>query len=206
MSFERIRSRIQWLGGLAAGVTLASILVGLWRGLRRPAGRTSGRTAAWLRLPAFYAAAGAAYFGACRLLWRPLPAWLPPSRRRDWGGLALGTLLYFPGLVLVMWGRLALGRDYFVSTTAGAQLFAGQRLVTYGPYALVRHPMYLGLVLAGLGGLLIYRTWTWVLVTLNAPGLLLRARREEQALSTEFGAEWQAYAQRVRYRLLPGVW
>jgi protein-S-isoprenylcysteine O-methyltransferase Ste14 len=66
--------------------------------------------------------------------------------------------------------------------------------------------MYLGLSLASLGGLLLYGTWTWVLAALNAPALVLRARREEQALSAEFGVEWQNYARRVRFRLLPGVW
>lgn len=206
MNLERTRRWLHRLAGLATALTLLSIVHGVWRGLRRPAGRISGRRVAWLRQPGFYLAAGTAYFAVCALLWRPLPARRPPSRLKDWIGLALGTLLYFPGLALVVCGRLALGRDYFVSTTVGAQLFAGHRLVTHGPYAWVRHPMYLGLTLAGLGGLLIYRTWTWVLVTLNAPALLLRARREEAALSAEFGTAWQAYAQRVRYRLLPGVW
>jgi protein-S-isoprenylcysteine O-methyltransferase Ste14 len=197
---------MQWLGGLALAATLASIFSGLRRGLRRPAGRASGRTAAWLRRPAFYAAASLGYFGLCARLWRPLPQRLPASRRRGWLGLVVGALLYFPGLALTLWGRLALGRDYFVSTTSGVQLFAGHRLVTDGPFAWVRHPMYLGLSLASLGGLLLYRTWTWVFVALNIPVFILRARREEESLRAEFGAEWEAYAQRVRYRLLPGVW
>jgi protein-S-isoprenylcysteine O-methyltransferase Ste14 len=203
-SFERLRSAVQWLGGLALAATLASIFQGLYRGLRRPAGRASGSTAAWLRRPAFYAAASLGYFGLCALLWRPLPR--PPARARAGLELLVGALCYFPGLALVIAGRLALGRDYFVSTTRGAQLFAGHRLVTHGPYARVRHPMYLGLILASLGGLLIYRTWTWVLAALNTPALMLRARREEQVLSAEFGADWQNYAGRVRFRLLPGIW
>lgn len=206
MSLERIRMWVQWLGGLATAVTLASIFLGLWRGLRRPAGRATGRGAGWLRRPAFYWASGLGYFGLCALLWRPVPRLLAASTAREWLGLLIGALCYFPGLVLTLWARLVLGQMYFASTTGGAQLFADHQLVTHGPYAWVRHPMYLGLVLAGLGGLLIYRTWTWVLVTLNAPVLLLRARREEQTLSAEFGAEWQAYAQRVQFRLIPGVW
>jgi protein-S-isoprenylcysteine O-methyltransferase Ste14 len=92
---------------------------------------------------------------------------------------------------------------YFVSTSIGAQLYADHKLVTSGPYAIVRHPMYLGLITAALGSLLLYRTWTTAAFVIFAPFLLLRARREEQALSAEFGEAWQAYAARVRM-ILPG--
>ena len=190
-----VRTWAGWTGGLGALVTLGFLLHGLWRGLKRPAGRSSGRTAGWLRRPAFYALAGGAYFGLGALLWRPLPGPVPP--RVDALLLVVGALLYFPGLALMVWGRLALGRMYFVSTTGGAQLFADHELVTHGPYAWVRHPMYLGLSLAGLGGILLYRTWTWVLVALSIPALAVRARREEQVLRAEFGAAWQAYCRRV---------
>ena len=100
-------------------------------------------------------------------------------------------------MALVLWGRLALGRDYFVSTGLGAQLFAGQRLVTGGPYAIVRHPMYAGLTLAALGSLLIYATWTTLLFAIFAPLVFVRARREEQALRAEFGQQWEEYCRRV---------
>jgi len=115
--------------------------------------------------------------------------------------LISGALLYLPGLALVLWGRLALGRNYFVSTGLGAQLFADQQLVTGGPYAFVRHPMYVGLALAAWGALLIYFTWTTVYFAVFAPLLFLRARREEQALAAEFGEQWQAYCKRV-----PAFW
>jgi protein-S-isoprenylcysteine O-methyltransferase Ste14 len=57
--------------------------------------------------------------------------------------------------------------------------------------------MYLGLQVAALGGLLVYRTWTLVFVTVNFLGLFIRAWREEQALAEEFGEEWEAYSQEV---------
>lgn len=57
--------------------------------------------------------------------------------------------------------------------------------------------MYAGLIAVGFGGLLIYRTWTWVFIAAIAPALFLRARREEQALAVRFGEEWDAYATRV---------
>ena len=105
--------------------------------------------------------------------------------------------MYFPGLVFLLWGRLALGKMYFVSTGFGAQLFADHQLVTQGPYALVRHPIYVGLIAAALGRLLIYQTWTAVAFAVFAPFVLLRARREEQALAAEFGEQWQDYCRRV---------
>jgi protein-S-isoprenylcysteine O-methyltransferase Ste14 len=98
---------------------------------------------------------------------------------------------------LVVWGRLALGENYFVSTGMGAQLFSGHRLVTGGPFAIIRHPMYLGLMLAALGSLFIYLTWTTLFFACFAPLMRVRAHREEQALSAEFGEQWQAYCRRV---------
>jgi protein-S-isoprenylcysteine O-methyltransferase Ste14 len=111
--------------------------------------------------------------------------------------LFLGSLLYFPGLALVLWGRLTLAQMYNVSSSFGAQLYADQQLVTHGPFAYVRHPMYLGILLVGWGGLLLYRTWTFAFVLLHFPALWIRARREEQVLAAEFGEQWAAYIQRV---------
>ena len=186
---------VRGIGGLTLLATLAVIFYGLWRGLRRPVGRTAGRPPELLRKPAFYIFAGLGYFGLCSWLWRPITLALSPPAQIV--ALIVGTLLFFPGLGLVLWGRLALGRLYFVSSSLGAQLYAGHRLVTHGPYALLRHPMYLGILLVGLGGILIYHTWTMVFVALNFLGLLVRAWREEQVLAAEFGAQWDEYCRRV---------
>jgi len=86
---------------------------------------------------------------------------------------------------------------YFVSTSFGAQLYADHKLVTNGPFAIVRHPMYVGLILAALGSLLIYLTWTTLAFVVFVPFVLLRARREEQVLAVEFGPEWQQYCKNV---------
>jgi protein-S-isoprenylcysteine O-methyltransferase Ste14 len=53
---------------------------------------------------------------------------------------------------------------YNVSSAFGNRLYADQELVTSGPFALVRHPMYLGALIAGMGGVLLFRTWSAVLV------------------------------------------
>lgn len=186
---------VRWMSGLLAYAALGILLFSVWRGTQRQAGRTSGRGGGWLRSPIFYLAASALFFGLAYLGWIPLPWTVSPSARA-WL-LVLGSLLYFPGLILVLWGRLALGKNYFVSTVLGAQLFADHQLITSGPYAMVRHPMYVGLMLAAWGSLLIYATWTTVYFAVFAPALLMRARREEVALSAEFGAQWQDYCKRV---------
>jgi len=85
---------------------------------------------------------------------------------------------------------------YFVSTSFGAQLYADHKLVMRGPFAIVRHPMHLGLI-AALGSLLLYQTWTALAYVAFAPFVLLRARREESVLTAEFGEQWQAYCRRV---------
>lgn len=182
--------------GLAAiGGTLVVVLWGLWRGMHRPAGHKTGQEPRMLRTPPFYSIASVGYFGLCYRLWRPLPFALSlPARAL---ALVFGALLYFPGLALALWGRLALGEMYNVSSSFGAQLYADQRLVTHGPYALVRHPVYLGILLTATGGLLLYRTWTFLFVLGHVPALLIRARHEEAALAVEFGERWRDYCRRV---------
>jgi len=186
---------IKPLGGIAALAALLFAFSGIWGGLRRPTGHVYGRAPGLLRSTAFYILASLVFFIPCILLWRPLPVTLSPQLQTL--ALVIGSLLYFPGLGLYVWGRLALGRMYFVSTALGAELFADHQLVTHGPYAAVRHPMYLACILAALGGLLIYQTWTMALLAPGSLMLAFRARREEQALSAQFGPAWQEYAHQV---------
>jgi protein-S-isoprenylcysteine O-methyltransferase Ste14 len=57
--------------------------------------------------------------------------------------------------------------------------------------------MYVGLALAALGSLAVYRTWSTLLFVLQAPVLVVRARREDQLLARTYGEAWQRYAERV---------
>lgn len=192
MSLEIV---IQWVGGLLAYTTLGIILYGIWRGTQRQAGLTLGFTGSWLRSTWFYLALTLLFFGICYLLWIPVPQTFTPQARL-WM-LIFGSLLYFSGMSFTLWGRLALGKNYFVSTAFGAQLFADHQLITRGPFAIVRHPMYAGLFFAALGSLLIYATWTTLLFASFAPMLAVRARNEEQVLAKEFGEQWRDYCQQV---------
>jgi len=194
MSLDLLERVVQWAGAAALAAFLASVFVGMARALRRPRGRVTGLAGKALRGPV-YLLIGIPFFAVAALLWRPLPLVLSPALQAL--ALALGVLLYFPGLGLALWGRLVLGEMYNVSMTVGVQLHAGHRLVTAGPYAIVRHPMYAGIIMAAWGGLLLYRTWTCVFAAFVFLGLFVRAHREEQALAAEFGPEWDAYCRRV---------
>jgi protein-S-isoprenylcysteine O-methyltransferase Ste14 len=75
---------------------------------------------------------------------------------------------------------------------------------------MVRNPMYFGFLVMIAGGLLLYRTWTVVLIALCWPVFLKRARMEEQALEQAFGDEYREYKRRVpsmfpRLRRTPGT-
>jgi len=183
---------LRWVGGALAYLALAVVLYGIWRGTRRPSGRTSGRAAGWLRSALFYFLATACFLVISIYFWKHLPLDLGSSARLVC--LVAGILLYFPGLAFLLWARLALGKMYFVSTSFGAQLYADHQLVTHGPFAIVRHPMYLGLIATALGSLMLYQTWTTLAYAVFAPFVLFRARREEIALALEFGEMWRNIA------------
>ncbi len=195
LTLDRFEAALRLSGGLLAYAALAIVFYGIWRGAGRPSGRTSGRAADWLRSAWFYLFSTVCFLGLSIIFWRRLPLILSPGMQL--GSLILGSLLYISGLLLLLWARLTLGRMYFVSTSFGAQLYSDHYLVKSGPFALVRHPMYAGLILAALGSLLLYRTWTSLAYTVFAPFVFFRARREELALGEEFKEEWRAYCRDV---------
>jgi protein-S-isoprenylcysteine O-methyltransferase Ste14 len=171
---EFLETIVRWIGGVFAFVVLSMLFNGIYCGMKRQPGRLVGQAPGVLRSIWFYILASTNFFGGCILLWRPLPLAHPPAGQA--AALMVGCLLFFPGMSLVLWGRLALGSMYFVSTGMGAELFTGHRLATNGPFAIVRHPMYVGLSIAILGGVFLYQTWTFVLLLLMPFGLIRRAR------------------------------
>ncbi len=190
-----LESIIQWLGGMLAFTVLGLVLYGVWRGTQRQAGRTTGLNGSWVRSPWFYLASVMLFFSIAYFGWIPLP-WTVSSSTRLWM-LVIGSLLYFPGMSFALWARIELGKNYFISTGFGAQLFKDHQLVTTGPFAIVRHPMYAGLIVATIGALLIYFTWTTLYFACFAPLTMVRAKREETALAEEFGDGWREYCKHV---------
>ena len=128
-------------------------------------------------------------------LWRPLPIVLSPTLLISI--LVIGSLLYFPGIALYLWGYWTLGRMFGISSGFDATLYRDHQLIRSGPYRYVRHPMYLAVILAAFGALLIFRTWAMVSFVPLSLGVILRARREERLLGEEFGEEWETYRREV---------
>lgn len=194
MKLETVEQGARRAGTVAAFAAFGVVLRGISQGLGRPSGRTTGMAQYVLRGPV-YLLVSVGFFGLCYALWKPIQLTLSLPARV--AALVLGILLYFPGLAFAAWGRYSLGAMYNVSSGLGVRLYADHRLITHGPYAIVRHPIYLGASIASLGGLLLYRTWTPLMCFVMCFGLSIRARREEQALAAEFGAQWIAYCRRV---------
>lgn len=192
---------LRWILAVATGSALILLIVGVVRSHRRPQGRASGAAKQMLD-PRIEVLIGVGFFGACIVLWRPLP--FEPQGSTRIALDATGALLMFAGLGLVIWGKMTLGSLYGVSSAAGARLHADHRLIVHGPFAHVRHPMYLGIEMASIGGFLLYRTWTTVFLSVVFLGLVVRARREDELLRLEFGDQWEAYRQQVP-AWLPGT-
>ena len=112
-----------------------------------------------------------------------------------------GMGLVVLGLAGVFWSTLV-ARD----AVLGEIEPRSEKLIQRGPFALVRHPMYLGFTIALSGIALSSRSWPGLIcvLLLFVPSAILRARMEERALAARFGEEWQRYAAGVPF-LLPGL-
>jgi protein-S-isoprenylcysteine O-methyltransferase Ste14 len=140
------------------------------------------------------------------LLWVPqapgselTQRFLPGSQWQLWA--ALGAALTLIGLLFTVWARVYLGRNW----SGVASVKSDHELVTGGPYALVRHPIYTGLLLAFIGSALAVGELRGVLaVSLALIAIIHRIVVEEQFMRQQFGAAYAAYAQRVP-ALVPGL-
>jgi protein-S-isoprenylcysteine O-methyltransferase Ste14 len=114
--------------------------------------------------------------------------------------LYIGVGVMAVGIAFRQWAILVLGR--FFSTTV--RIVSGQKIVSSGPYRVVRHPSYTGSLLTIFGLGLASRTWGGTLIILILFGLAFnyRINVEEKALKTEFGQAYVDYAKKTK-RLVP---
>jgi len=122
---------------------------------------------------------------------------LPDSLTTHWIAVALAAA----GAALAVWARLSLGTNWSARVTIKEQ----HELVRTGPYALVRHPIYSGLLLMVLGTAVeIGQVRGFVALALAFTGWFLKSRTEDAFMEQHFGNEYMQYKQEVK-GLIPGI-
>ncbi|GEP10147.1 methyltransferase family protein [Methylobacterium gnaphalii] len=130
---------------------------------------------------------------AVRFGWSWVPVWLK----------VVGAI----GLPLSMWITYRTFRaNSFAVPTVRIQRERGHALITSGPYAYVRHPMYAGaLIMFASTSLLLGSWWALALLPVFLALFGVRTGLEERTLRTGLDG-YDTYTARVRYRLIPGIW
>ncbi len=132
-----------------------------------------------------------------------LDARFGPSAQFGSGIKILAIAVMLVGFVI---GSYALIANRFFSGMVRIQSDRGQHVIDTGPYRWVRHPGYAGSLLTyPVIPLLLDSWWTFIPVILTIVILVIRTKLEDQALQEKLEG-YREYTQRVRYRLIPGVW
>jgi protein-S-isoprenylcysteine O-methyltransferase Ste14 len=128
-----------------------------------------------------------------RFHWSVMPGW----------ACGLGYVLLLAGFGITAWAPAV---NKFFEPGVRIQAERGHRVIDTGPYAVVRHPGYVGACLLFVGTALSLGSF-WALIPAGLASLLLilRTRWEDRTLQAEL-AGYQEYTQRVRSRWIPGVW
>ena len=126
--------------------------------------------------------------------WSPVfPLWLQ----------VVTLVIYILAWALNIW---AMACNKYFSKVVRIQTERGHTVVASGPYSYVRHPGYVGAILFNLGTpILLGSRWAIIPAWIGALLILLRTGLEDRTLQAELEG-YQEYAERVRYRLIPGVW
>ncbi len=126
-----------------------------------------------------------------RLGWSKVPTWI----------VLLGDVLVGLGLYIVF---LVFRENTFTSATI--EVREEQKVISTGPYAVIRHPMYSGAFIMLLGiPLALGSWWALIFVFLLFAAIVWRLLEEEKFLSKNLPG-YTSYRQKVRYRLIPFIW
>jgi protein-S-isoprenylcysteine O-methyltransferase Ste14 len=128
------------------------------------------------------------------------------DRRFGWSEPPAATVV--TALILSLGGYLIILMVFLENRWAGrtVETFSEQHVVSTGPYALVRHPMYSGIIILLLATPVALGSW-WALLSALAfiPFIVLRIRNEEEVLARELPG-YEEYRRRVIRRLVPFLW
>jgi protein-S-isoprenylcysteine O-methyltransferase Ste14 len=112
-----------------------------------------------------------------------------------------GVVLCVAGLAFCIWARFTLGRNWSGVVT----LKGGHELITSGPYALVRHPIYTGLLTMFVGTVIVLGHVAGIIaMPFVFVSLWIKLRHEEKLMLQQFPNEYPAYQQRVK-RIIPFI-
>ena len=115
----------------------------------------------------------------------------------------LGLAIFVPGWTLAIWSMVV---NPFFEKTVRIQSDQGHRVIDTGPYAYIRHPGYVGFSGWMLSTpLLLASNWAFVPALITVVLLVIRTALEDRTLHEELPG-YPAYASRVRFRLIPGIW
>jgi protein-S-isoprenylcysteine O-methyltransferase Ste14 len=112
-------------------------------------------------------------------------------------------VLMILGYALFVWAMVS---NPFFSTAVRIQLDRDHKTATEGPYQYVRHPGYLGFIASNLAtGLVLGSFWALIPGAITAGLLIVRTALEDSTLHRELDGH-KEYAEKVKYRLIPGIW
>jgi protein-S-isoprenylcysteine O-methyltransferase Ste14 len=113
----------------------------------------------------------------------------------------IADVFVFAGYMIFVW---VMNFNSYLSRVV--EVDTNQKVVSNGPYALVRHPMYFGVSIMYIASpLALGSYWAIIPAMLIVPLLVARIRNEEEVLLRELPG-YAEYTQKVKYRLLPGLW
>lgn len=128
------------------------------------------------------------------------------DQRFGWSNLSPGISIIAEVLVVIAYGFVALVFRENSYTSRIIEVAPDQKVIDTGPYALMRHPMYVGMLLMYFATPLALGSWVAFLVApLMIPVIVIRIKDEEKTLLEELPG-YREYTQKVKYRLIPGVW
>jgi len=119
------------------------------------------------------------------------------SPMAGWVGAALSIV----GVAIAIWARVHLGRNWSSHPTFKTE----HELVTSGPYAYVRHPIYTGVILALLGSVCIGYSYTLIIAVGVIIMFIVRIRKEERIMLSLFPDQYPPYQARTK-KLIPFIW
>ena len=128
-----------------------------------------------------------------RFHWLPVPWWV----------CGIGYVLFMSVMGIGTWVGAV---NKFAEPGVRIQTERGHKVIDTGPYAIVRHPGYaIAILLFVAIALCLGSLWALIPATLTSVLLILRTQWEDQTLQAEL-AGYKEYTERVRYKLIPGVW